>query len=53
MSLKDEIDKLISAERALLEQRDAKENEFDELQKTRFLPLRAVLEQLIKSVDPI
>ena len=52
MSLKDEIDKLISAERALLEKRDAKEKEFDELQKARFLPLRAVLEQLIKSVDP-
>jgi hypothetical protein len=52
MNLKDEIDKLISAERARLAQRDAKEKEFDELQKARFLPLRAVLEQLIKSVDP-
>ncbi len=52
MSLKDEIDTLISAERALLEKRDAKEKEFDELQKARFLPLRAVLEELIKSVDP-
>lgn len=52
MNLKDEIDKLISAERVLLEQRDTKEKEFDELQKARFLPLRAVLEELIKSVDP-
>ena len=52
MSLKDEIDKLISAERALLKQRDAKENEYNELQKARFLPLRTDLGQLIKSVDP-
>jgi hypothetical protein len=44
MSLKDEIDKLIRAEREHLEQRDAKEYEFDELQKARFLPLRAFLE---------
>lgn len=52
MSLKDEIDKLIRAEREHLEQRDAKEYEFDELQKARFLPLRAFLEQVIKAVDP-
>lgn len=52
MSLKDEIDKLIQAEREHLEQRDAKDYEFDELQKARFLPLRAVLEEVIKAVDP-
>jgi hypothetical protein len=52
MNLKDDIDKLISSERALLEQRDAKAKEFDELQKARFLPLRTILEQLNKSVDP-
>lgn len=52
MSLKDEIDKLILAEREQLEHRDAKAHEFDELQKARFLPLRAALEQVIKAADP-
>jgi hypothetical protein len=52
MSLEDEIDKLRSAERVRLELQDATRNEFAERQKARFLPLRAVLEQVLKAIDP-
>lgn len=52
MSLKDEIDKLIAAERETLAKRDIEDRNFHEQQKAHFLPLRAVLEEMIKAVDP-
>lgn len=51
MSLKDEIDKLIAAERETLAKLDTERRNFHEQQKTHFLPLRAVLEEMIKAVD--
>lgn len=51
MSLKDEIDKLISAERELLKTGDVKKQEFAEQQRMRFRPLRAALEEVLKAVD--
>lgn len=52
MSLKDELNKLIGSERALLEQRDAKNREVYELQKAQFRPLRSALEEMSEAVDP-
>lgn len=51
MSLKDEIEKLISAEQSKLENRDEKHSRFHERQRQRFAPLRAVLEEICASVD--
>ena len=52
MSLKDEIDKLISAERGLLEQRDTSLTEYDRLRNAHFLPLRTALQEMSKAVNP-
>jgi hypothetical protein len=52
MSLKDEIDKLISAERNALEKQAIESRTYHEKEKTHFLPLRAVLEDMIEAIDP-
>ena len=52
MSLKYEIDKLIAAERETLAKLDIERLNFQEQRKAHFLPLRAVLEEMIKAVDP-
>ena len=52
MSLKDEIEKLILAEQQELERRDRKEADYYQRQRQRFVPLRAVLEEISKSVVP-
>jgi hypothetical protein len=52
MSLKDEIDKLIAAERETLEKQAVEFRTYREKQKAHFLPLRAVLEEMIKAIDP-
>src|SRR3989338_6511280 len=52
MSLKDEIEKIIHAERKNLESRDQKDREFNERQRDRFQPLRTLLNELIASIDP-
>ena len=52
MSLKDEIEKLISAELDKLETHDQKDKEFYERQKQRFIPMRGIIEEISKSVGP-
>jgi len=52
MSLKDEIEKLIRAERDKLETRDQKNREFYERQGQRFIPMRVIIEEIPKSVEP-
>lgn len=51
MSLKDEIEKLVRAERAKLESRDRKHSDFYARQRERFAPLQRVLQELSASVD--
>ena len=51
MSIKDEIEKLISAEQTKLENRDKKHAKYHERQRLRFKPLRVVLEKIAASVD--
>lgn len=50
MSLKDEIEKLITAEQSKLQDRDKMNMEFKERQRQRFIPLRVVLEEIAESV---
>ena len=51
MSLKDEIEKLIRAEQTNLENRDSKDDNFEQRQRNRFASLRVVLEEISTSVD--
>ena len=52
MSLKDEIEKLINAERSKLEERDKKDAEYNQRQRQRFASLRVILQEISASVDP-
>ena len=52
MSLKDEIQKLIDAERQKLVQQDHKIASYHQRQKDNFQSLRALLEEIAKSVEP-
>jgi hypothetical protein len=51
MSLKDEIEKLVQAEKAKLDAADRNHDEFYARQIQRFRPLKTVLEQFVHSVD--
>ena len=51
MSLNDEIEKLIQAEKQKLELQDTRSSQLHKRQEERFAPLRRVLEELVKSVD--
>ncbi len=51
MSLKDEIEKLIRAEQANLENRDNKHAAYHQRQRDRFASLRVVLEEISASID--
>ncbi len=51
VSLKDEIEKLIQQEQRKIEERDQRHAEHHERQRQRFQPLRALLEELVASVD--
>lgn len=50
MTLKDEIDKLVTAERKKHERQDQAHTEFFEHQKERFAPLKALLAELVASI---
>ena len=52
MSLSDEINKLINAERNNLESRDVAHSEYHKRQCDRFAPLHRVLEELASSIEP-
>lgn len=52
MSLKREIEKIIQAEREKLESRDREHNDYHNRQRDRFQPLRALLDELVASIDP-
>jgi hypothetical protein len=52
MSLKDELDKIVRAERAKLETADRLDAEFPERQRQRFCALRALVEELGAATDP-
>ena len=52
MSLKDETEKMIQAEREKLESRDEKDQEYKARQKERFKPLRALIEELVATIEP-
>lgn len=52
MGLKDEIEKLIQAERQKLESRDRQHTEYQERQRQRFQPLKALLTEVAASVEP-
>jgi len=52
MSLKDELDKIVRAERAKLETADHLDAEFPERQRQRFCALRALVEELGAAADP-
>lgn len=51
MSLKDEIEKIIRAERDKLERHDHQKTEFKERQRERFHRMRRLLEELSTSID--
>ena len=51
MSLKDEIEKVIKAERQKLESRTQGHKEHYERQRDRFQPMRALLDELAASID--
>lgn len=51
MSLKDEIDKIIRAQREKLDARDKKSREHWEKQAERFKPMTALVKELAESVD--
>lgn len=51
MSLKDEIEKLISAEQSKLEDRDKKHADYHQRQRDRFASLRVILEEISASID--
>jgi hypothetical protein len=52
VSLKDEIEKLIRDERDELKTCGRKNREFYERQKERFIPMRVIIEEISKSVEP-
>ena len=52
MSLREEIDRLIRAEREKLEQRDRRDKEYHSRQQERFRPMRALLEEVAGSISP-
>lgn len=52
MALKDEIERIIAARREQLETGDRQTRDFYKRQEERFQPLRAVLAELIESVEP-
>ena len=52
MGLKDEIEKIIRAEQEKLEAQDQADRDYDERQRDRFKPLRALLDELATSIDP-
>jgi len=52
MTLKDEIEKIISAERRKLESGDQHNRKHVDRQLERFRPMRALLEELVKSIEP-
>ncbi len=52
MSLQDEIEKLINSKRRDLEQRDTSESAYRQRQCERFAPLRSILEEMMKSIEP-
>ena len=52
MSLRDEIEKLINAERKNLEARDAEHSEYHKRQCDRFASLHRVIEELASSIEP-
>ncbi len=51
MSLKDELDKIVRAERAKLETADRLDGEFPARQRERFSVLRALVEELVAAAD--
>jgi hypothetical protein len=51
VSLKDEIEKLIQAERQKLESRDRQRTEYHERQRQRFQPLKTLLTEVAASVE--
>ncbi len=51
MSLRDEIEKLISAEKSNLEDRDKKHADYYQRQRDRFASLRVVLEEISVSIN--
>jgi hypothetical protein len=51
VSLKDEIEKLIKQEEQKIEERDQRHLKYDERQRQNFQRLRALLEELVTSVD--
>lgn len=52
MSLRDEIEKMIQAEKAKLEVRDQKQEDYCETQRNRFVPLKEVLREITSPIDP-
>ena len=52
MILKDEIERLIRAEQEKLDKSDQKTKEHSERQKQRFIPMRAIIEEISKSIEP-
>jgi hypothetical protein len=53
MSLKDEIEKLVAAERKKLEDKDQADADFNTRKRLRFEPLRALLTDLSNSIESI
>jgi len=52
MSLKDEIEKIVAAERKKLEEKDQADADFHTRQRLRFEPLRVLLTDLSNSIEP-
>jgi hypothetical protein len=52
MGLKDEIEKLIRTEQDKLKNTEQKDREFYEHQRQRFIPMRAIIEEISKSIEP-
>lgn len=52
MGLKEEIERVVAAERQKLAARDQSHAEYHEVQRRRFQPMRALLEELAASVEP-
>ncbi len=51
MGLKEELNRLIAAEREKLEARDRQHSAFHDVQRSRFAPLRAALSELAQAVE--
>lgn len=52
MGLKIEIEKLIQAEREKIAHRDKQQADYHQRQRDRFVPLRAILNEIAESIDP-